>query len=325
MKAEKAAIEKAEKAEKAAIEKAEKAEKAAIEKAEKAAEKAKAAEEKAKAAEEKAKAAEEKATAEKAASEPSSQKPRGRAPHGKVWNAEAGIWEANPDAPSSSSSGGASSGDAKPPVLPCLKSQYVGVTGAKYNKPGWVAKISSTSADGKKVRREFGPFATELEAAQKYDKECVELGRPVNFPAEGSDQKQAVKGSASAFLGVCWHKPAKRWTAGITVQGRNKHLGYFPNEETAALAYDEHAGPLGRPCNFPESAPPPNAELIELNKSKQKSTGKRVYKKRKTTAAPADAAAAAAAPEVPSAEALATESKEAVVAEPEPEREVACL
>ena len=199
------------------------------------------------------------------------------------------------------------------------------MTGAKYNKPGWVAKISSTSSDGKKVRREFGPFATELEAAKKYDEECAALGRPVNFPVEGSDQKQAVKGSASAFLGVCWHKPAKRWTAGITVQGRNKHLGYFPNEETAALAYDEHAGPLGRPCNFPESAPPPNPELIELNKSKQKSSGKRVYKKRKTAAkAEGDVAAA---PEEPPSEALVTESKVSVVAEPEPEpeREVACL
>jgi hypothetical protein len=154
------------------------------------------------------------------------------------------------------------------------KSSFVGVMGAKYNKPGWVAKISSTSADGKKLRKEFGPFATEVEAARKYDEECVALGRPVNFPAEGSDQQQAVKGSASAFLGVCWHKPAKRWTAGITTQGRNKHLGYFPNEEAAARAYDELAGPLGRVCNFPESAPPPDPELMALNKSKRKINAK---------------------------------------------------
>lgn len=212
-------------------------------------------------------------------------KPRGRAPAGKIWNQEVGVWEEDPlsgDGPSAANSTGARK------EIP--KSQYVGVQGSKHGKPGWVAKLSSTQ-EGKKVRKEFGPFDTEEEAARMYDTEASKLGRPVNFPAEGTYQKQASKAAASAFLGVCWHKPAKRWTAGITVNGRNKHLGYFPNEEEAARAYDYEAGPLGRKANFPETAPPPDQEKMRLNKEMRKSAS-RDSKRARKEATPADAAAA---------------------------------
>jgi hypothetical protein len=72
----------------------------------------------------------------------------------------------------------------------------------------------------------------------------------VNFPVEGSEVPQAVKEPSSKFLGVSWHKPAKRWTASITELGKNKHLGYYPSEEQAARTYDDHAGPLGRKVSW---------------------------------------------------------------------------
>lgn len=46
-------------------------------------------------------------------------------------------------------------------------------------------------------------------------------------------------GSASRFVGVCWHKGDQKWRARIrTPQGKRKFLGNFDNEEDAARARD---------------------------------------------------------------------------------------
>jgi len=164
------------------------------------------------------------------------------------------------------------------------KSVYVGVHGAKTKGHAgeWIATVSQrvmlagcfqrrhlgtqhldaharlrifpapiAQVNGKDTSKVFGPFATELEAAHAYDAAAGPLNRPVNFPAPASGQKQATKDSASKFRGVCWHKPAKRWTASITKSGKNVHLGYFATQEEAARRYDEEAAPLGRKINFP--------------------------------------------------------------------------
>ena len=45
----------------------------------------------------------------------------------------------------------------------------------------------------------IGTFDDELEAALRYDDQAGRLGKPVNFPEEGTLQKKAMKwGSASA-------------------------------------------------------------------------------------------------------------------------------
>lgn len=45
----------------------------------------------------------------------------------------------------------------------------------------------------------------------------------------------------SKYLGVCWHKHKKRWTAQITKDYKPKCIGYFKNEIDAALAYNSAA------------------------------------------------------------------------------------
>ena len=46
-------------------------------------------------------------------------------------------------------------------------------------------------------------------------------------------------GGASQYVGVCWHKPNKKWTAKIVINGKNKYLGIFKCELEASEAYQK--------------------------------------------------------------------------------------
>lgn len=41
----------------------------------------------------------------------------------------------------------------------------------------------------------------------------------------------------SKYLGVSFHKQKSKWVARIRIDGKNKHLGYFEDEEEAGKAY----------------------------------------------------------------------------------------
>ena len=45
------------------------------------------------------------------------------------------------------------------------------------------------------------------------------------------------KKGLSKYTGVTWFSRDKKWKAQITINGKNKHLGYFKDEEEAAEAY----------------------------------------------------------------------------------------
>ena len=55
----------------------------------------------------------------------------------------------------------------------------------------------------------------------------------------------------SRYRGVSWNKISLKWVARIKHEGKQSHLGYFDDEESAARKYDESAAGLGRPLNFP--------------------------------------------------------------------------
>jgi hypothetical protein len=57
--------------------------------------------------------------------------------------------------------------------------------------------------------------------------------------------------NTSGFKGVSWHKLKQKWVANINLNGKKKHLGYFPTPELAREAYCKAAAELhGEFANF---------------------------------------------------------------------------
>jgi len=52
--------------------------------------------------------------------------------------------------------------------------------------------------------------------------------------------------TTSKYIGVNWHKGAKKWHAKIRVNGKMVHLGYFKNEHDAFLAYKNKLNNLNK-------------------------------------------------------------------------------
>ena len=49
------------------------------------------------------------------------------------------------------------------------------------------------------------------------------------------------KGSSSKYKNVYWNKQNSKWRVMIWINGKNKHIGYFTNEEEAGRVADESA------------------------------------------------------------------------------------
>ena len=69
----------------------------------------------------------------------------------------------------------------------------------------------------------------------------VENLRMVTNVENNRSFRTKAQGCTSRFRGVSWKKWHKKWTAVITLDGKNKHLGYFVDEREAARAYDKAA------------------------------------------------------------------------------------
>lgn len=59
--------------------------------------------------------------------------------------------------------------------------------------------------------------------------------------AENNRNTSSRKNSSSQFLGVYWNKTLQKWHAQIRISKKLKHLGYFIEENKAALAYNREA------------------------------------------------------------------------------------
>jgi hypothetical protein len=84
----------------------------------------------------------------------------------------------------------------------------------------------------------------------------IENLRWVTLRENQQNQLRNKKGNTSSkYVGVHWNKSAGKFSAGIKVNGKNKHLGSFVDEEEAAVAYDDALIDIGlEPVNFKKVA-----------------------------------------------------------------------
>jgi hypothetical protein len=68
--------------------------------------------------------------------------------------------------------------------------------------------------------------------------------RCCNKSQNGANRKGPNKNSRSKYLGVCLFKQTNKWQARVQKDGKYYHVGYFKNEDDAALAYNRKAKEL---------------------------------------------------------------------------------
>ncbi len=65
--------------------------------------------------------------------------------------------------------------------------------------------------------------------------------RTINNINRGKNKTWKGRPTSSAYRGVSWNKEMKMWQASFWFDSKQRHLGYFAEEEDAARAYDVRA------------------------------------------------------------------------------------
>jgi AP2 domain len=64
--------------------------------------------------------------------------------------------------------------------------------------------------------------------------------RPASIGQNNQNARKRI-GCTSRFKGVTWFKSRSKWMAQIFIKGHHKNLGYFSNQQSAAISYDAAA------------------------------------------------------------------------------------
>jgi hypothetical protein len=130
-------------------------------------------------------------------------------------------------------------------------------TGVWFNKRAnkWIAQITI-----EEKQRTIGYYENEEEAAVDYARAVYKYkvgGAPIRAPGKVREQKSLVidlrdvppqppiprsesagrKDGSSKYAGVHFVKKLKKWNAQITIEGKQRSIGYYENEEEAAKDY----------------------------------------------------------------------------------------
>ena len=68
----------------------------------------------------------------------------------------------------------------------------------------------------------------------RYDNRFVNLRHATRV--ENSRNQSMQSNNKSGFTGVCWHEGGSKWLAYISINGNQKHLGYFTDMDDAIIA-----------------------------------------------------------------------------------------
>ena len=80
----------------------------------------------------------------------------------------------------------------------------------------------------------LGLYDTQEEAHEIYLQACSMIDKNV----EEIKKHFCVAQYSSEFKGVCFNKAEKKWKAYATIDGKQKHIGYYTNENEAAQAVE---------------------------------------------------------------------------------------
>jgi len=90
----------------------------------------------------------------------------------------------------------------------------------------------------------IGLYDDETAAARAFDAYVIanKINTDLNFPSApgAAGHRTTKKGRTSRHRGVCWGKSRKKWMAQIYVDGKQKSLGRFVDEDDAGRAYDAY-------------------------------------------------------------------------------------
>ena len=72
----------------------------------------------------------------------------------------------------------------------------------------------------------------------KKDNNCVDNLRWATHQENQRNKPKTLRPTTSKYIGVSWHKKAKKWEAKIKINKKSIHLGCFDEPKDAAIAYN---------------------------------------------------------------------------------------
>jgi hypothetical protein len=153
-------------------------------------------------------------------------------------------------------------------------SQFQNISQSEKQERGAEGQTSRDESNESNVHYNGPLLAADAEATTLKEKETSILkpGVPRRLAYLHQGGRTSERGGPSKFRGVVWHKSNSKWEARIYEGGKQKFLGYFTNENVAAMAYDDYAirvhGNIQK-LNFPERytgvpLPPLNSQATKL-------------------------------------------------------------